>query len=91
MVWCKAPSLLASLASLRKYSSFVITNAIDEENPEKTKQSKEKKYKEKGSRREEIIELLWHMAKFKSKCIRRLVPEYFKPEYRILLDTFQGL
>ena len=45
-------------------------------------------YKEKGTilraRREEIIKFLV------DKNVT-LVPEYFKPEYRILFDTFQGL
>ena len=51
-VWCTAPFLLTSLASLRKYSSFVIVNAINEEKSEKTKtktKTREKKYKEKGT------------------------------------------
>ena len=72
-VWCTAPFLLASLASLRKYSSFVIVNAINEEKSEKKKsknKNKEKKVQRKrnyfkGARREEIIELRWHMC---SKC-----------------------
>ena len=37
MVWCKAPFLLASLAGLRKYFSFAIVNAINEEKFEKEK------------------------------------------------------
>ena len=53
-VWCTAPFLLTSLASLRKYSSFVIVNAINEEKSEKKKQKQKqkqgkKKYKEKGT------------------------------------------
>ena len=40
MVWFKAPFLLASLASLRKYSSFVIVNAINEEKSEKEKNNR---------------------------------------------------
>jgi len=46
MVWCKAPFLLASLASLRKYSSLAIVDAINEEKSEKKGR---KKYKEKGT------------------------------------------
>ena len=46
MVWCKAPFLLASLATLRKYSSFVIVDAI---NDEKSEKKGRKKNKEKGT------------------------------------------
>ena len=38
----------------------------------------------KGARREEIIEFLVDKN-------LTLEPEYFKPEYRILFDTLQGL
>ena len=68
-VWCTAPFLLTSLASLRKYSSFVIVNAINEEKSEKKNKNKNKEKKVqrkrnyfKGARREEIIELRWHMC-----------------------------
>ena len=56
---------------------------------EKKKQNKGKNVQRKGNyfkraRREEVIEFLVDK-------ILTLVPEYFKPEYRFLFDTFQGL
>ena len=87
-VKCKAPFLVASPASLQKYSSFVIVQTINGEKSEK-KNTREKNVQRKGNyfkraRREEII-------KFLVDKNLTLVPEYFKPEYRILFDTFQGL
>ena len=49
-VKCKAPFLVASPASLRKYSSFVIVKTINGQKSgkkKKTKKNKEKMYKEK--------------------------------------------
>ena len=46
-VKCEVPFLLASLATLRKYSSFLIVKAIIEEKLKK--KNMEKKYKEKGT------------------------------------------
>ena len=51
-VWCTAPFLLASLASLRKYSSFVIVNAINEEKSEKKKKQKQKQGKKSTKKKE---------------------------------------
>ena len=68
-VKCKAPFLVASPASLRKYSSFVIVKTINGEKFEKKDIKKQGKiYKEKetilkGARGEELIELRWHMTK----------------------------
>ena len=46
-VKCKAPFLVASPASLRKYSSFVIVKTINGEKSKKN--TREKMYKEKGT------------------------------------------
>ena len=68
-VKCKAPFLVASPASLRKYSSFVIVKTINGEKSEKKDIKKQGKiYKEKetslkGARGEELIELRWHLTK----------------------------
>ena len=66
-VKCKAPFLVASPASLRKYSSFVIVKTINGENLKK-KKTREKMYNQKETilkeaRGEELIELRWHMTK----------------------------
>ena len=71
----KVSFLLASLDSLRKYSSFVIVKAINEEKLTKKKTSKKVQIKRncfKSARREEISELCWHMAKIRTKFIRKL-------------------
>ena len=68
-VKCKAPFLVASPASLRKYSSFVIVKTINGEKSGKKdfkKQGKMCKEKEtilKGARGEKLIELRCHMTK----------------------------
>ena len=64
-VKCKAPFLVASPGSLRKYSSFVIVKTINGEKSEK--KTREKMYKQKETilkeARGEEIELGWHMTK----------------------------
>ena len=67
MLSVRAPFLVASPGSLRKYSSFVIVKTINGEKSEKRK-TREKMYKQKETilkeaRGEEIIELGWHMTK----------------------------
>ena len=59
------------------------------EKKNKKKKTREKNVQRKGNyfkraRREKIIGFLVDKN-------LTLVPEYFKPEYRILFDTFQGL
>ena len=54
-VKCKAPFLVASPASLRKYSSFVIVKTIN--------LYKQKETILKGARGKKIIKLRWHMTK----------------------------
>ena len=55
-----------------------------EENLKNKKKEQRKRNYFKSTRREEIIEFLVDKN-------LNLIPEYFKPEYRILFDTFQGL
>ena len=73
MVWCTAPFLLASLASLRKYSMQFRDRKCYKWRKiwkKKKKKNRGKKVRRKrnyfkGARREEIIELRWHMC---NKC-----------------------